>query len=236
MKRLIPKPIKTRLREFINNKLDGYATKSYSQEGEDMILRKLLEFEATGFYIDVGAHHPMRFSNTYYFYKKGWAGLNIDARPGIKQLFDSARPRDINIESGVSPEKCKLTYFMFNEPALNTFDSKLANERVSNIFYITDKTEVDCLSLSELLDIYLPKNRSITFMSIDIEGYDLPVLKSNNWDKYRPLFIVVESYDSFIVDVIEGEIYKYLLCLGYKLFSKSYLSLIFKDTSGYPRA
>lgn len=231
MKKHIIKRIKTNLREFINNKLDRYATKSYSQEGEDMILSKIFEFETIGFYIDIGAHHPMRFSNTYHFYKKGWSGINIDANPGIMQLFNKVRPRDINVEAGVSPEKSKLTYFMFNETALNTFDSNLANERVNNIYKIIDKREVDCLPLSDLLDIYLPVRQNITFMSIDIEGYDLPALKSNNWDKYRPLFLTVESYDSFVVDVIESEIYKYLLSLGYKLFSKSYYSLIFKDTN-----
>jgi hypothetical protein len=58
-----------------------YSKKSYSQEGEDMILNRIFEFRNSGFYIDVGAHHPMRFSNTYFFYRKGWRGINIDAMP-----------------------------------------------------------------------------------------------------------------------------------------------------------
>ena len=230
MKRLIPRLIKKRLREFIDYRFDRHATKSYSQEGEDMILKKLLEAEPCGFFVDVGAHHPMRFSNTFYFYKKGWTGINIDARPGIKKLFDSLRPKDINIESGVSPEKCKLTYFMFNEPALNTFDEKLANERVSTTYSIIKKIEIDCLPLVDLLDIYVPKNNKITFISIDIEGYDLQVLKSNDWNKYRPKFIIVESYHVLVNDVIESDIYKFLSSLEYNLCSKSYYSLIFKDS------
>jgi len=60
---------------FKNTYLDGYALKSYSQEGEDMILRRIFERQSTGFYVDVGAHHPKRFSNTYFFYKKGWSGI-----------------------------------------------------------------------------------------------------------------------------------------------------------------
>ena len=65
--------IKWMIRKIVKAKnffFDGYALKSYSQEGEDMILRRIFERKKTGFYIDIGAHHPKRFSNTYYFYKK----------------------------------------------------------------------------------------------------------------------------------------------------------------------
>ena len=70
LKKILPKAVKEKIIEFRNNNLDGYATKSYSQEGEDMILKRLFEGQKFGFYVDVGAHHPKRFSNTYYFYKK----------------------------------------------------------------------------------------------------------------------------------------------------------------------
>src|SRR4051794_14772116 len=67
---------------------------SYSQEGEDMILRRFFEEHGKGFYVDVGAHHPKRFSNTYSFYKQGWSGINIDAMPGSMARFRRVRPRD----------------------------------------------------------------------------------------------------------------------------------------------
>lgn len=53
-----------------------------------------------GFYVDVGAHHPMRFSNTYFFYRMGWSGINIDAMPGSMKEFKKYRRRDINLELG----------------------------------------------------------------------------------------------------------------------------------------
>ena len=86
---------------------DGYAKKSYSQEGEDLILQRFFEKQAVGFYVDVGAHHPRRYSNTYLFYKKGWSGINIDAMPNSMKRFDKYRPRDINIEKPIS-EKNKF--------------------------------------------------------------------------------------------------------------------------------
>ena len=79
-----------------------YSNISYSLQGEDMVLKELFADKNQGFYVDVGAHHPFRFSNTYLFYKKGWRGINIDAMPRSMELFDKFRPRDINIECGVA--------------------------------------------------------------------------------------------------------------------------------------
>src|SRR5690349_18351333 len=91
-----------RVRASLKDWLGLHWRRSYSQEGEDMVLRRVFEHKAHGFYVDVGAHHPMRFSNTYFFYRRGWRGINIDARPGSKREFDRARPRDINVECGVA--------------------------------------------------------------------------------------------------------------------------------------
>ena len=129
VKILLPKNLVEKLSIIKNNYFDGYARKSYSQEGEDMILRRLFEKQKTGFYVDVGAHHPKRFSNTLFFYKKGWHGINIDAMPNSMSLFDKIRPRDINLEVPISEKKQKLKYYMFNEPALNGFSKELAEKR-----------------------------------------------------------------------------------------------------------
>ncbi|HIB94217.1 MAG TPA: SAM-dependent methyltransferase, partial [Candidatus Lambdaproteobacteria bacterium] len=101
----------------------------FSQEGEDVILRRIFEDQKNGFYIDIGAHHPKRFSNTYYFYDRGWEGINIDATPGSMKIFQKFRPRDINLEIAISEKEQQLTYFMFNEPALNSFSKSLSDKR-----------------------------------------------------------------------------------------------------------
>jgi hypothetical protein len=89
---------------------DSFALTSYSQEGEDLILRKIFENQQQGFYIDVGAHHPKRFSTTYVFYKHGWRGINIDAMPDSLKVFNKFRKRDINLEKAFSDKKERLTY------------------------------------------------------------------------------------------------------------------------------
>ena len=98
---LLPRSLYDALRDFKNLYITRFATKSYSQEGEDLLLRRIFEHQKNGFYVDVGAHHPFRFSNTYLLYKCGWRGINIDAMPGSMRLFRRFRARDINIECGV---------------------------------------------------------------------------------------------------------------------------------------
>jgi hypothetical protein len=98
----------------------------FSQEGEDGLLERVCAGKLNGFYVDIGAHHPQRFSNTYVFYLKGWRGINVDPMPGSKQRFDILRDRDTNLEVGVSDVREELIYYSFKEPALNTFDPGVA--------------------------------------------------------------------------------------------------------------
>src|SRR5690554_7725497 len=122
--------IRKRIRRWFP--LDKFLShRSYSQEGEDMVLRGFYEDKKNyrGFYIDIGAHHPFRFSNTMYFYKKGWKGINIEADPKALKLFNGFRKRDINLNIGISGIKQLLTSYSFNESALNGFSKEISLER-----------------------------------------------------------------------------------------------------------
>lgn len=212
-----------------NDILDGYSKKIYSQEGEDLILSEFLSNVKNGFYVDIGAHHPVRFSNTYMFYKKGWNGINIDAMPGSMRIFKRKRSRDINLEVGISGKKGEMVYYMFDEPALNGFSKKLSKERnkISN-FKIIEEKKIKTYPLCDILDKYLPESQKIDFMSIDVEGLDLMVLKSNNWDRFIPSYILVESIADNLEDVTKNSIYKFLSDKGYSIVGKTYRTSIFK--------
>jgi FkbM family methyltransferase len=214
---------------YINLFFRGYANKSYSQEGEDMILRRIFEGQHSGFYIDVGAHHPKRFSNTFFFYKLGWRGINIDAMPGSMKPFNILRTRDINIEKPVSSKKELLTYYCFNEPALNGFSKIKSDERNGlNNFKILYTKDIETSTLEEILDAHLVDSQKIDFLSIDVEGLDFEVLRSINIDKYRPNVILVEL-DFDLSDIYQDEIYKFLLLNNYKLYAKAVHSFIFRS-------
>lgn len=211
---------------------DQFLSYSWSQEGEDLILMRILELKpkTTGFYIDIGAHHPKRFSNTYAFYKKGWHGVNIDAMPGSMKLFNKQRHRDINLEISVANEQKQLTYFQFNEPALNTFSQELAISRDGLRSYkIIATKEIEAYPLKTILDKYLNSDQSIDFMTIDVEGLDFEVLQSNDWSKYRPKVVLVEilvnSLD--LVSVNEDPTSLFLKDKGYHLCAKTFNTAFF---------
>ena len=193
-----------------------------------MILRRIFERSKSGFYVDVGAHHPFRFSNTFYFYKLGWRGINIDAMPGSSESFNKLRPRDINIETGVGNGDSFLTYYVFNEPALNGFSEELSSERDGDKgFFVVDKIKVRVRELRKILDEYLPKGTSIDFMSIDVEGFDLDVLRSNDWEKYSPKAILVEVIFDDLAELYQNEIVVFLVQHGYKVYAKAINTVIF---------
>lgn len=206
--------------------------KSYSQDGEDVVLQSFFENKKgyKGFYVDIGAHHPIRFSNTWFFYKKGWRGINIDPTPGSMKTFRWLRYRDINLEIGVASQKGEMVFFCFNEPALNTFDKQLAIVRNNqNPYYIIKQTQVPIMPLASILDLNLPKDQKIDFLTIDVEGLDLVVLQSNDWNKYSPDYILVEDYGFSITSLKESKIYTYLT-------SKSYTAVsILKRTTLYKK-
>ena len=203
--------------------------RSYSQEGEDMILRRVFEHKAHGFYVDVGAHHPMRFSNTYFFYRRGWRGINIDARPGSKRDFDRARKRDVNVECGVAQVAGTSKYYVFNEPALNGFSPTLSEQRHGRGDYrIVATHEIQLRPLRELLDVYLPPNQEIDFLSIDVEGLDFDVVLSNDWKKYRPAYVLVEMLGASLSDVSASPIAQVLSTNGYEIYAKCMNTAFFR--------
>lgn len=229
--------IKRIINKFIFNKYqtkstieDGFFNKAYSQEGEDILLSRFFEGKKDGFYLDIGAHHPFRFSNTYLFYQKGWSGINIDAMPGSMSLFEKHRPRDINIEKAIAEKQEKLPFYIFNEPALNTFDKTNVQKYLLNSNYkIIEKRELEAVPLGLLLENYLPEDKQIDFISIDVEGYDLQVLKSNNWIKFKPLVVLVESLEMESINEFQkSEIYNFLISRGYLFFAKTVNTCFFK--------
>lgn len=213
------------LRGFIR----GFQTASYAQFGEDLILRSFFPLKKNGFFVDIGAFHPKFISNTYFFYKRGWRGINIDPTPKSMKLFRKRRPRDVNLELAISDQEEELTLYGCSSPSLNTFSQSMLEERMSfQLLELEFEKKIRPRTLSSVLDQYLPKNQAIDFFSIDAEGFDLKVLKSNDWDKYAPQAIVVESPMDFEPSDLSGnEISLFLAERGYKLISMTPANLIF---------
>ncbi|MCX6165554.1 MAG: FkbM family methyltransferase [Ignavibacteriae bacterium] len=230
IKSIISLEKRRKLVDIHNNLVHGFSNKSYSQEGEDMILKRIFDRKKEGFFVDVGAYHPKKYSNTYYFYKLGWSGINIDAMPGSMKKFNKVRSRDINLEIPISSKKQILTYYAFNEPALNSFNKELSYSRNGKDGYkIIFEKEIETSTLSEILDKHMPLNiKEIDFMSIDVETLDFDVLQSNNWNKYKPLIILIEDLNFKINDLSTSDIYNFLKQYNYDFFAKTVNTHFFK--------
>ncbi len=204
--------------------------KSYSQNGEDMILEFFLSGVKKGFYIDIGAYHPVHLSNTNYFYKKGWNGIQIEPNKKQISLFKKYRPRSISLQIGIGPEEGLNDFYIFKEKTLCTF-SKEAAELHTSMGHKLDKIEqVMVIPLAKVLEEYCKED--IHIMSIDVEGYDLEVLKTNNWDKFRPQYIVLETveYNRFSPGKKLNNIYDpFMENINYKKVADTYINTIYQD-------
>ena len=210
-----------------------YNARAYSSEGEDMILQRIFPEQTTGTYVDVGAHHPFRFSNTYVFYRRGWSGINIDPMPGSKALFERHRSRDVNLEMGVSDTCRRMTYHLFNDRALNTFSPQTAKdyEDSSPRYKVIGRQEIETWPLADILDNYLPRlgRTHIDFLTVDAEGLDLQVLRSNDWEKYRPGYVLVEGTPFDLPHMERNPTYLFMRDKWYDIFAKTYYTYFFKN-------
>lgn len=213
--------MKNLIREFIYKRYNI----SFSQGGgDDIQLKKLIKQTTPGVYVDIGCWHPVKASNTYYFYLRGWKGICIDPNPELKLLFNKLRPKDNFINCAIGPSSEGLNYYQLNNnySTMNTlnFDFIKKHNLESEI---KDVLKIPVYNLKDVLEKNIVKNDRIDFFDIDVEGFDLEVLKSNDWNKYRPKVILVET-DLSIQKDINSENVEYLKSVGYRLIAKSILN------------
>jgi FkbM family methyltransferase len=231
LRRCLPDGVKRRL---ANTTWLGpllYRVDSFTPEGEDLILATLLTenqrgnlSEISGFYVDIGAHHPMRHSTTFKFYRAGWRGINIDPNPGSMQLFRRLRPNDINLELAVGPESGALTYYRFDEPALNTCVADRVAFLAKQGYAPRERIAVQAFPLRAIFTEYLPPGQAVTFASVDVEGHELAVLTSNDWSRFRPTYLVVEQLRDYPG---ARDVRHFLRQQGYAPLARTFRSMIY---------
>lgn len=203
---------------------------SWSQEGEDRLLLRYFADRTDGFYVDVGAHHPFRFSNTALLHKLGWRGINIDAMPGSMRAFRKHRPNDVNLEIGIAEMPGSARFYVFNEKALNTFNPDVAKAHSIGDWKVEREVEVPLLPLSSILEEHVRKGVSIDLMTVDAEGNDLAVLKSNDWSRWRPEVVLAESLGSDVGSLQEDPCACFLRSMGYAVFGKTVNTVMYVDS------
>ncbi|MDB5237303.1 MAG: methyltransferase FkbM family [Parcubacteria group bacterium] len=206
----------------------GYRQLYYSQSGEDIVSARLLPGKS-GFYVDVGANHPQRYSNTYLLYRRGWQGVNIDPNERAMRSFRNIRPRDTSVVVGIANEESSLPYYSFSDPAFNTFSEAAAiDARKRSWLTELPQSSVPVRPLKDVLDDTVPAGTRIDFLNVDTEGLDLAVLQSNDWERYAARVVAVEDHAFDAARPEQSETYRFLLGRGYSLYGYTGLTLIFK--------
>ena len=199
---------------------------NFSQSNEEIILNKLFSGIKNGFYIDVGCHHPRRFSNTALLYKNGWNGINIDASSKNLKLFNVFRKRDKNVNALISEKSENLKFYYFNESALNGILSQSKVDSLKDLGYkVINEEFITTQRLDDILVTCKVPDKKIDLLDIDVEGYDFQVLKSIDLNLFYVKVILIETGEN------ENAIIKYLSNYNYNIYEKIDRNVFFLKNS-----
>lgn len=222
-KKILNSPFSLFAQLLWNLKAGLFSKKYFGQTAEDAILQLLLK-EKKGFYLDIGAGNPIKGSNTYVFYKRGWNGIAIDPIESNGILFRAIRPRDEFICKIVTNKSTRLSLWEFVPNEYSTTDHSMAETVIEReLGVLKSHRQVESISIAGLNLAITPDKPSL--LSIDVEGADLDALMSNNWDTFLPRVIAIEEFDYNRVG--ETQIGDFLGRLGYKRFAWTSLTSIF---------
>ena len=212
-------------------KFDHDFSVSWSQCGEDLALVALLEADKKlGTYVDVGAHHPDRFSVTRALYERGWSGINIDADDQVRDTFLRKRPRDTFFVGAVGINDY-YEFYRSEEKAISTVRRDWMERYANAGFRFEEKKRVKGIKLRSILES-MPTR--VDFLNVDIEGADFDAIKSIEFEKLNkelwPEWIMVESYPPIETALLIEPI-DYLISKEYKVWVILPMVTILRRTS-----
>lgn len=212
---------------------------SFSQTGEDIIIDFIfgqLKMEKPS-YLDIGAHHPTFLSNTYLFYLKGSRGVNIEPDPALIKAFNEKRSEDINLNVGIGfdKEEEQADFYLMSAKTLNTFSREEA-ERIASYgtYKIEEVVKLPLLPVNKILNKYFASSTP-DFISLDVEGVDFEILKSINFDLYKPHVFCIETitYTEDKTEKKRDDIIKFMIQEGYFIYADTYINTIFVNKKSW---
>jgi FkbM family methyltransferase len=198
----------------------GLLRGTFSQHNEDRIVMDYMGGKP-GVYVDVGANYPVKISNTYLLYRNGWTGLTIEPIPRLSRRHRRLRPRDVHVNAAVGPDAQKLKFYELDDSVLSTFDAERMRRAVAGGSKLKAEHSIDVVPLRELIAKHLG-DRQIDLLTIDTEGFDLGVLRSNDWGRYRPRLVIFEEDDGATAGLARA----HLAEQGYKPFAMAGCNVI----------
>lgn len=209
---------------------------SFSQEGEDRIVKMLLESEkiinSDITYLDIGCNDPIALNNTFLLSKSFVVkkGVLVEPNTQLSKQISIARPNDIVINKGVGVFAGELSYYDFGDyHTLNTCSNEEKDFIIKQGFPLKSTTKVEIIAINDLLREYFPDGR-LDFLSIDIEGQDEEIVKSIDYDFIRPAIICIETavYKGSKIDGMSNLV-DFFKSIDYCLTADTSLNSIFID-------
>ena len=199
--------------------LSGKFKIQFSQFGEDALVYRHFPKGFVGTYLDIGAYHPFKFSNTARLWMMGWSGVNVDANRASIALFDRARPADVNIWAAVVPQAGR------NSAGTVAFTG---GEEINAVGRIADdETGAQQVPATTLKDLCGHFTRPVDFMNVDIEGLDEALIGDEAFRTLAPRLLAIEQYGEDIAEIMRRPGTVSLIRQGYSLVSRCELTSLF---------
>lgn len=201
--------------------------KSFSQYGEDniiLLMLNLYKIEKANF-MDIGAHHPYKYSNTALLYENGIHGINVEPDPILFKEFLVKRKKDINLNIGIHKQKGESILYQFSKPEFNTFSLETVNSIESKGIKKIGEKKIKINTFNNIVNEYLNGN-SPDIIFLDAEGLDEIIIKSIDFEKYAPKIICIETF-AYGVGTKNYEIIDYIKSKGYLIHADTFVNTLF---------
>lgn len=166
---------------------------SYAGNREDVLLNRVFGAQERGFYVDVGAGHPLQFSVTKHFYDRGWSGINVEP---VRRHFDELqkdRERDLNLNVALADAEGSAVLYEFpaQYSGWTTVSEQEALRHLEDDQVQYTERRVPVTTLRAVCEQYV--TGEIDFLSVDVEGLERQVLLGGDFGRWRPRVCVVEA-------------------------------------------
>jgi len=231
MKKYLPVYLRSRIYkiymsiQFTTNNLTALFARvkeSYSDFGEDRIIQQVFG-DYKGFYLDIGAGHPIIGSNTYLFYKKGWTGITVEPIRFHNFLHRIKRRHDTQIRALIGSSNQMTKFYEFNPTQYSTSSETQYKTMIENGMKERNVYYVKTITINSILSQFYHPNY---FLSIDCEGYDFQIISDIDWTQiFKPIAIVFEG----ITDLTKAKAIDSILTnQGYSLLAKTQNNCIYE--------
>ena len=169
---------------------------SYAQRFEDLYLARCFPDQTTGFYIDLGAGHPVHDNVSFAFYLRSWRGITVEPNPALAELTKAVRPRDDSRQALVGPAAGQATFYLVDEfHGFSTVIESHAEGARREFGKPSRALPLPMTTLAHLCEQGAPA--AIDFLKVDVEGYEHEVLLGGDWQRFRPKVVLVEALAPF---------------------------------------